>query len=285
MTANHGLRRRIGNTGDGESVYQVPRQSALVVATLLVGWLLCASCRLAGRNPALEWDQSPQARIVRVSDPTRFPGVQPTYQDWRMDNHIPEGTLYGDGRIVWVEYAPGEDGISRHVMEGRLTEDQMTAVLERFVTAGFFTWKDQYGGSLHRDGPPASILAVRLSTAQRSVVVSGKPPRGFADLVALVSSGAGARGHEYVPERAYLNAYPVSASHEGHLLSWPAEEFSFGLRQVSDSVGRYVEGPPLEFAWRQVNAQPANPLAEDQGEVYLITLLVPGLSNVEPPHQ
>lgn len=285
MSANHGLGREIGNRGDEESACRVPRQSALVVAVLLVGWLLCASCRLAGRYPALAWDPSPQARIIRVSDPIRFPGTQTTYQDWRIDNHIPEGTLYGDGRVVWVQYASGEDGISRRVMEGRLTEDQMTAVLERFVTAGFFTWKDQYGGSLHRDGPPASIVAVHLSTAQRSVAVRGKPPRGFADLVALVSSGAGARGHEYVPELAYLNAYPVSVSHEGHFHSWPAEEFSFGLRQVSDSVGRYVEGPALEFAWREVNAQPANPLVEDQGEVYLITLLVPGLSNVQPPHQ
>jgi hypothetical protein len=32
-----------------------------------------------------------------------------------------------------------------------------------------------------------------------------------------------------------------------------------------------------------VNAEPALPLVEDQGEVYLITLLLPNLSNVRPP--
>ena len=258
-------------------------KSLLLLAALLLHVPASCSCGLPKRSPQVAWDTSPQAQIVRLSDPIRFPGIQPTHQDWRLDNHIPEGTLYGDGRFLWVEYLSGEHGISRRVMQGYLSKDEMTGLLQRVVDAEFFTWRDNYAGIPQADGPPSTILDVRLSTMQKSVAVSGAPPKGFAELVALIGSGAGASGQEYAPQRAYLSAYPGYGDQGKQLPSWPARELGLALKDLSDRGGSYVEGPALEFAWRVVNAEPALPLVEDQGEVYLITLLLPNLSNVRPP--
>ncbi|MBN1537371.1 MAG: hypothetical protein JW908_11610 [Anaerolineales bacterium] len=246
---------------------------------------LCASCQLKSSSPALEWDPSPQAQIIRFYDPIQFPGLLPTYQDERMENHIPEAVVYGDGRILWVEYVYGGGIVSRRVMQGHFSHDEMIALLQRFKETGFFSWKDQYGSSLVEDGPPSSSLNVKLSRVQKGVVVNSDPPDGYRALCKLVGTGAGAKGVEYTPERAYLSAYPqfFGQDLEMQFPRWPVAEMGFSLQQLSESNGRYVDEETLRFTWNLVNADPAMPLVEDQGEIYLITLRVPNLSGHQPP--
>ncbi len=261
-----------------------PSKSRLpIIAKVFVLCLLILSaCQINMRNPEIEWCASADAQIISYSDPIRFPGIQPTWQDERMDNHLPEGVLYGDGRFLWVEYKYENGNVTRRVKESRLTKDEMTGVLQRFVDAGFFRWKDEYVGWQQEDGPPATILDVHLTSVQKTVIVNGEPPEGFNELVAWFGNGAGMHSTDYAPQQVYLSAYPEFFENDLNVPSWPGSRFGFGLEEVSDQP-RFIEGDALAFAWQLINDNPASPLVRDEGQIYLITLQVPDYSSVNPP--
>ena len=71
------------------------------------------------------------------------------------------------------------------------------------------------------------------------------------------------------------------------MVSWPADEAGFTLAELDDMDGafrgKYVDGQVLAFAWQLINANPHSPLVENDGEIYLITLQIPGLSMYNLP--
>jgi hypothetical protein len=70
----------------------------------------------------LRWNTSPAARIIRYYSPDTSAGMAGAY------NHayyLPEVQVWGDGRMIWVTY----EGSERRLREGRLTPEQMKALL------------------------------------------------------------------------------------------------------------------------------------------------------------
>lgn len=266
------------------------RKNTLLILTIIsaVFVLAMSACQLGQTQPKLEWDPSKEAQLIVVSDSSQFPGIMPTYQDERMENYIPEGIIFGDGRIVWVEYVY-EDGItSRFMKQGFLSTEQIQAFLQQFVSSGFFSWKDQYSGSFIEDGPPSKSITVFLRDRPKSVVVSNSPPpQGFKELFSTISSGAGVEGQDYLPDRAILRAYrqfnKLSSNQKSQIYSWPAEVFGFSLAELKAETGmvrgKCVDGEVLAFAWQVINANPQRPLVEEKVVLFLLTLQIPGLSN------
>ncbi len=257
------------------------------IICILVITLIVSSCQLLKAEPKLVWDPSPQAPLIMVSDPIQFPGILPTYQDERMENYLPEGVLFGDGRIQWVEYIHGGEVTARRVMEGYLSKEEIQALLQHFQETGYFGWKENYSGPFQEDGPPSESMIVYLRDLPKSVVVNNtQPPEGFRELAQLISSGAGSKGKDYMPDVAFLSAYPQYMDwtyEEGiQVVSWPAGKAGFTLAELDELdgpfSGQYVDGEALSFAWQVINANPQSPLVEEDGEIYLITLQIPPLS-------
>ncbi len=263
-------------------------QKALFI-TLLVVALAVSACQIRQPDPQIEWDTSPQTQLIRVQNLIQFPGILPTYQDERMENYIPEGILYGDGRILWVDYTYGGDFVSRRVMEGNLTEAEIKSLLQQFLETGFFTWKNTYGSTIRNDGPPNESIYVYLDTMTKGVIVNSNPPQGFESLRTLVSTGASAHGQDYLPDQGYLSVYPQYFDEAPNLQvpHWPVTEAGFTLKDLYGDGefenGIYVDGQVLAFAWQIINRDPRSPLVEDSGEVYLLTLRIPNLSVHQPP--
>lgn len=185
--------------------------------------------------------------------------------------------MWGDGRIVWVSH----EGARRRVLEGRLTTDQMKALLQRILEARFFGWKDEYytlGGNSY----PPMYLSVSLIGRSKEVSEHGGAPDAYYELVRFLTSGAGAAGDDYAPKRGYLTAAPEPA--EADAPQWPDAAAGITLDQVGD--GRYIEGEALSFAWQMVNENPRAPVyVRSKGQVYSIMVQIPGVSFFEPPPQ
>lgn len=205
-----------------------------------------------------------------------------------MENYIPEGILFGDGRILWVKYVYKDGITSRFMKQGFLSSEQIQALLQQFADSGFFSWKDQYSGSFIEDGPPAKSITVFLRDYSKSVVVSNAPPpQGFDELFSTIRSGAGVEDQDYRPDRAFLRAYRQfdqwGIDQASQIDSWPAESFGFSLAELESETGiakgRYVDGKALAFVWQVINANPQQPLVEEEGVWYLLTLQITGLSN------
>lgn len=225
--------------------------------------------QLFEKKPAVEWDAASGAVIVEAARPIRHHQVTLTEDYTR--NYIPEARLWGDGRIIWCVY----DGSgARTVMQGSLTQTQVRTLLEDFVSANFFGWKEQYRSLMPYDNPSSDYLTVNLLSTQKTVSVSmTEGPEDYARLFALMSSGAGAHGAVFEPVEGTLIA--VQASGEA-AQNWDQENVSVDLAQAGSGVA--VSGETLQLAWSVVNENPYfPPLVRQNGQTYALYLLVPGL--------
>jgi hypothetical protein len=222
-------------------------------------------------RPALEWDTSPDAVVIEAYV---VGGMVPMNYH---QNYIPEVRVFGDGRIVWVEWQSG----SRTVLEGQLTEAELRAVLEKFSSAGFFGWENFYEPDGVIYDAPTSTLRVNLLSTSKSVseYVEGAPAQ-YDGLWARVAHGAGAIGAEFMPENGYLFATLINGTNMFITHSWPDEATGLTLSEVT--AGRYVQGEALAAAWRIINEN-QYAVVESDGALYFIAVQIPGISYQTPP--
>ncbi len=83
----------------------MPRPGSPTPLLLCFSLLASLACNaLVPPKPPLNWDASPSAVIVEV---TIIGGLVP--REYVM-NAIPDARVWGDGRIVWVEYIDAQRG-------------------------------------------------------------------------------------------------------------------------------------------------------------------------------
>src|SRR6185503_11389969 len=116
----------------------------LVPAFCLLAPLLACNTLFAPR-PEVKWDTAPGSRVISAD----------TCCGMLYDpNGIPDAQLWGDGRLIWTEYT----GPARRVLSAGLTSDEATSLVQSFVDAGFFGWKDHYDtGGIVYDAPSTCI--------------------------------------------------------------------------------------------------------------------------------
>jgi hypothetical protein len=196
------------------------------------------------------------------------------------ENYIPDAQIWGDGRIVWVEYA--QDG-GRRVSEGKLDKPGVAALLKGAVDQGFFAWEELYTERLAPKDQPTKCLQIQADGLEKRVCEYYRgAPQAFHDFYQLVSSGAGLSGKELIPAKAYLKAYPQGPVQAEQLApEWDVSIQDLRLDQAVNGV--WVEGPALEQAWNLINAHPWGTTVRQGDQLYLISLQVPGISLSQPP--
>jgi len=228
-------------------------------------------------RPPAEWDSSPSALIVEALHNNGFPsGI---HEDGYTLNYIPHARIWGDGRILWVSDWDGP----RTVWQGQLNQAQMTNLLQGIIDTGYFGWKGMYSSSLPLDNPPFDVLAINLKSASHQVRVVGNSPEGFDALFNQLRDGAEAEEKsEFVPEKGFLTAQPISTTFSDPLPIWQPDELGFSLAEVGD--GKYISGAALEYVWTQVNRYPyVAAYLQSDSQAYALYLQIPGVSLTEPP--
>lgn len=214
----------------------------LPITALSCAALACAT--LVSNVPTFAWQPDFDHVLVEYAC---YGGLVPT---GFYDNYIPPVRLHGDGTLTWVE----NDGSARRVLQSTLSETEVTGVLQHVADAGYFGWKDDYPASeMIYDGTDCR-LSVHLDSTSKTVWMraGSEAPPGFADLVAWLTSGAGASGQDYVPETGWLSAIPTQPSETPPVLIWPDEGLG-GVRLSEALQAVPAEGEALATAWRIVN--------------------------------
>lgn len=230
-------------------------------------------------NPvAVRWNQDPAALIISATFCCGF-----TTQLVPL-NYLADASVWGDGRMVWVEYSQN-DG-SRRVLEGHLTQEQLQAFLQKAAEAGFFSWEDRYADESIADIPD-QCLSIQLESQTKQVCEYAKgAPAAFHQLYDEIAGGAGATGTDYVPEKGYFQALKV----EGELSPttsadtvWSPETMGFSLEEAIQ--GRWLEGETLKKAWDMVNANWQGVIIQEGDTFYQISIQIPDISFTQPPVQ
>ena len=248
-----------------------PHTLTLPYLALLLASLACNT--LQPPRPALTWDTTPATVIIEL---TTSGGLVP--MEYVM-NALPTARLWGDGRMIWVEYTSGG---GRRVLEGHLSAQEMTDLLTQVSDAGFFGWANYYRPRAQVFDAGTTTLTVNLPLQTKSVseYAGEGAPEKFHALTGLLSSGAGASGAEFVPAKGYLLAFPRGEASGQAQYHWPESSLGYGLDQAVSGI--YIEGEGLEFAWKAVN-ESQFAIIESGGMDYQIAVQIPGVSQQEPP--
>jgi hypothetical protein len=236
-----------------------------------------ASTQATEQAVTVEWELG----AAPVITATYCCGLTP---DLARTNYLPEALVQGDGIVRWVEY--NEQG-GRQVLQGELSQVELSALLQPAVDAGFFEWEEMYSDRNSPSDLPTKCLEINLKDAKKRVCEYYQgAPEAFHSLYNNLTAGAGLEGTPYQPERAYLAAqlYPGGVPPEGEELpQWDAAAGGITLEEVVQ--GAWVEGPALQTAWEAVNANPMAPIIEEDGKLYGITIQIPGYSLFPPPEE
>jgi hypothetical protein len=233
--------------------------------------------------PPIEWDPNPATVVITATNCCGL--VTPFYRN----NYIPDAMVWGDGRIVWTQAGTGGD---RQVLQGQLTSSQLNEWLQSAADAGFFGWKPLYKDDISPTDLPTRCIAINLTSQVKQVCDYAQvAPEAYQKLYNQLGQGLGAAGKPFVPQRAYMTAHPTptinsgnnSASSEGKTPLW--NDNAAGVSLVDADKGVWVEGEALKLAWELVNQNPMAPSVVDNGQVYQLTLQIPGISISPPPAQ
>ena len=246
------------------------RPASLVLLVLVLPSLACST--LFPPRPPVEWSADPGNVVIWAST-----GGGMLYEP----NPMPLARLRGDGQLIWVTFS----GRRRRVLAGGLTTDQMRHLLQTMVDDGFFGWRANYSPGVVYDAP-STCLGVNLNSTSKTVceTLSGAPAR-FHDLLSLLGSGAGVTGTDYVPVRGYLKVTPLpegAAPGGPQAVAWPSQQL--GLRLAEVGQGQWIDGDALRLAWTVVNDDPLNPILQDGDADYQVQVLLPGVTEIEPPN-
>ncbi len=238
-----------------------------ITLLLFVAGLLTA-CNLLQPAPELEWDESPQALIVRA---TVGGGLIPQAA---AVNDLPRGQVWGDGRVVWTTF---NDRGERQVWQGQLSRDELAALLEEFAGKGFWRLDDFYEPRTQVFDSATTSLTVNLLSESKTVSEYHEgAPAAFGELVRLLSSGAGAEASPYTPASGFLTAIPMPAFNDDPVPDWDAAALGVDLAQAGG--GLTVEGPALLWAWQLVNLNQWGPRVQQGAQQYELMLNVPELT-------
>jgi hypothetical protein len=233
--------------------------------------------------PPIEWDANLSTVIITATNCCGL--VTPFYSN----NYIPDAMVWGDGRILWTQ--TGASG-NRQVLQGKLTSSQLQNWLQSAANAGFFGWKTLYKNDNSPTDLPTRCLTINLTSQVKQVCeYAQSAPEAYQKLYGQLSQGLSVAGTPFVPQRGYLTAHPMpkvnpgneSASSDGKTPLW--NDKAAGVSLADASGGIWLQGASLQQAWELVNQNPMAPSVVENGQTYLLTLQVPGVSISPPPAQ
>lgn len=187
-------------------------------------------------------------------------------------SYIPTVQVWGDGRIIWVEYNSEGD---RMVWEGSLTHNEMTQLVIRLTRINFFRFG--FGNEKYCVG---EYLTVKLSTITSRRRVNSDNIN-FSKVYSFLKTGGGVMGKEFIPETGNLYAYPIEEmdylSDSEAKCYWPDDKFGYTLEKIrTQNNGKSISGEELRFAWEVVNREISAVMSN--GKMYWIEIEVPGVS-------
>jgi hypothetical protein len=243
--------------------------------------LLLAACNTAsGETPAapvspvLGWDRDPSAIVVRLDR------INTQMPEQELPNMLPPCTLYGNGRVVWVNSIPpnGEE-----VLEAYVDDVTIRNFLEFIIRDQKFYSVPDYAA---QELPPESALLLESITLNLSDQVrTVRNYRSWADdlyprirerCVSLTDVYA-----RFVPQGAWVTFIPLEARTDAPEAAWSLNA-PFRLADTTNQAV-WVTGPALAELWDFQRQTGNQGVWVEVDRPYRAVIQVPDISRDSPP--
>lgn len=219
------------------------------------------------------WDTSADTILFRLDE------IPYEETEARIANRIPLCTIWGDGRLVWVNHLEDET----EILEARLTDTQIRDFVEDVIGFGFYGWEDDI---IPPDQPNLELRSMSLNLYDNARTVerySSWPNDGFDRLYDQCSTLSEARAL-FLPSGGFVRAYVVEKPDS----SIPTMEWGRGAPfKMADVAANdtpvWLEEPYyLTELWRHLR-RIGQVYVSELGVYYDVALEVPGISRNAPP--
>lgn len=249
-------------------------------AAVLALALALAACAPAGPPPTPTlapdrlWTPDPDAVIFRAEV------IRPGLPALVSQSAVPECTIYGDTRVVWVNTL---DALRSEVLFDTVGE----AVVEDFITR-LAIGEDFYGlttGEANPEAPDEAYQQVLIDVGGRPHQADSRGnwdadffARVLAQCISLSSTPI-----RFEPREAWLTVQPAEMLPDAPLLSWqPAEHDGFSLTPLADGRPHWVSGEAVSALWTLLRTTPYTLLLSEDGRFYQFALQAPGYTRDAP---
>lgn len=248
--------------------------------------LLLAACQPAApigppfdpNATPLGWQRDPDEiifqadRLVAAPTPVEF------------DAAIPDCTIYGDNRIVWLTYL---DGITSQVLSDFLTDQQIVGLIDTLVTAGrLYTYQIPTPEDPAATPPPLTTTFARemllLNVSGLRHVTDERSGWGgdyYDNVLSVCQTLSTAPALVEPLGGAWLTVIPAPESVDPGVL-WEAA----GLQLANaGEQAQWIDGALAVQIWNDQRRLPEPVLFTENGLNYRLALQVPGVSRTSPP--
>lgn len=261
----------------------------LILPVGLIVAVALASCSPAPTPPstaqpqssgAIQWDRSPDALVFRAEvtngDTTSI----------RARDDIPECSIYGDNRVVWLNYL---GAFEYEVLYDRVSDERLTAFVSYLASAGIYNYTAQADLQVPSLTPPVIerlLLAVN-GVEHRADGFSGWAPTWFRQVVDACKAVSGAPVL-FEPEGAWLSAELLTNPNSGVLILWDAAASGLDFAAIAAAqTPVWITGSNLRVLWNFAVNQPESLVyaqvdADGLQQQYAIALQIPTFSRVSP---
>lgn len=222
------------------------------------------------------WDRSPQAVIFRAD-------ITGGAADLRALNSVPNCTIYGDNRVVWVnELAP----FKIEVLEDRLPNEAISAfvqyltVYERVYTYEALSSEIQQQAGAH---PVVETVELNVNDDQHSADSFGGWDTDWFPRVVEACKRLSETPVLIAPSSGWLAARSVEYNQQSPLSTWNAATMGVRLADLAPDAPRWINGDGATALWNMIHSLPLNLLFEEDGSYYMVALQVPGVTRDSPP--
>ena len=247
---------------------------------LVAGVGMVAGCRPAPTNNRIDpnivqWDHSPTTIVFRAD-------VIGGESDFRARNAIPNCTIYGDDRVVWVnELGP----FQVQVLEDRLPDAQISAYAQYLAANERIYTYDAHLSDVETQSavsPVAETVTINVNNTQHQAdSFSGWDSNWFPTVLAACK-GLSKAPVLVAPSSGWLSAEKVDFSMSLPLATWDEKAMGLSLDAVTGGSPRWMSGNSASQLWNTLHSLPSNLIFQDGTDYYAVALQVPGITRDAP---
>ncbi|MFP4322158.1 MAG: hypothetical protein ACLFTK_06880 [Anaerolineales bacterium] len=221
----------------------------------------------------LDWNRSSDNIVLRVDETRNQSGTA------FLANEIPLCTLWGDGRLVWIN----ELDTTREVLEAQLDDEAVRALIETVIFSGFYDWESDFTIPDQSRNNMQSIT-LNLFSEERTVQRFSAWPAGGFQRILQACQQASDEPVLFLPEGGWVSAIEVTYNTEVGQIPWYDVASGFNLADVAGGAPpRWVSGNLAIVLWRDVILPRTTIHIRDQNQSYELIMQVPRVTRDAPP--